>query len=124
MLNLARDSTSPLALILVGQTELWDRLSLHASAAIRQRIDIPCRVPYLDRAQTAADVQAHLTYAGTGTDHALFSDSALDALDRYSSGAARLIHKAATHALLDGAQNGHRVLDDAVVTRVIQGELA
>ena len=122
LLNLEMDSTSPLALILVGQTELWDRLSLQAYAAIRQRIDIQCRVPYLDRAQTAAYVHAHLTYAGT--DHALFADSALDALYRYSSGAARLINKAATHALLYGAQNGHRVLDDAVVTRVIQGELA
>lgn len=122
LLNVAMDSASPLALILVGQTELWDRLSRQAYAAIRQRIDVQCRVPYLDRAQTTAYVQAHLTYAGTT--QGIFADSALDAIYRYSSGAARLINKVATHALLYGAQNGHRVLDEPLVTRVVQGELA
>ena len=122
LLNVEMDSASPLALILVGQTELWDRLSRQAYAAIRQRIDVQCRVLYLDRAQTAAYVQAHLTYAGTT--QVIFADSALDAIYRYSSGAARLINKVATHALLYGAQNGHRVLDEPLVTRVIPGELA
>ena len=50
------DSASPLALILVGQMEWRDRLRLQAYAAIRQGIDGPCRVPYLDRAQTVAYV--------------------------------------------------------------------
>ena len=122
LLNQAMDAASPLALTLVGQTELWDRLSLQAYAAIRQRIDLQCRVPYLDRAQTAAYVQAHLTYAGTT--QAIFADAAVDTIYQYSSGAARLINKVATHALLYGAQNGHRVLEAPLVTRVIQGELA
>ena len=122
LLNQAMDAASPLALILVGQTELWDRLSRQAYAAIRQRIDLQCRVPYLDRAQTAAYLQAHLTYAGTA--QAIFADAAVDTIYQYSSGAARLINKVATHALLYGAQNGHRVLDAPLVTRVIQGELA
>ena len=122
LLNQAMDAASPLALILVGQTELWDRLGLQAYAAIRQRIDLQCRVPYLDRAQTAAYVQAHLTYAGTA--QAIFADAAVDTIYQYSSGAARLINKVATHALLYGAQTGHRVLDAPLVTRVIQGELA
>lgn len=122
LLNLEMDSASPLALILVGQTELWERLSLQAYAAIRQRIDVQCRVPYLDRAQTAAYVQAHLTYAGTT--QAIFAEAALDAMYQYSGGAARLLNKVATHALLYGAQNGHRVVDAPLVTRVIHGELA
>jgi type II secretory pathway predicted ATPase ExeA len=122
LLNRNMDSASPLALILVGQTELWDRLERQAYAAIRQRIDVQCQVPYYDRAEVAAYVQAHLTYAGT--EQAIFSDQALDAIYRYSSGAARLINKVCTHSLLYGAQNGHRVIDEPIVTRVIQGELA
>ena len=70
------DSASPLALMLVGQTELWDQLSRQTCTVIRQRIDLQRRVPYLDHAQTAADIQAHLTYAGTT--QAIFEDSALD----------------------------------------------
>ena len=116
------DSESPMALILVGQNELWDRLGLQSYAAIRQRIAVPCRVPALDRAQTAAYVQAPLQYAGT--EQAIFSDQALDAIPRYATGAARLVNKACTHALLYGAQNGHRVIDEPMITRVIQGELA
>ncbi len=66
LLNQAMDTATPLALILVGQTELWDRLRRQAYAAIRRRIDdLPGRVPYLDQAPTAAYVPAHLTYAGT-----------------------------------------------------------
>lgn len=122
LLNQAMDAASPLALILVGHTELWDRRGLQAYAAIRQRIDLPYRVPYLDRAQTAAYLPAHLTYAGTA--QVIFAEAAVDAICRYSSGAARPINKVATHALLYGAQNGHRVLDAPLVTRVIQGELA
>lgn len=122
LLNLKMDSESPMALILVGQNELWDRLGLQSYAAIRQRIDVQCHVSALDRAQTAAYVQAHLQYAGT--EHAIFSDQALDAIHRYATGAARLVNKACTHALLYGAQNGHRVIDEPIITRVIQGELA
>lgn len=121
LLNRNMDSTSPLALILVGQTELWDRLERQAYAAIRQRIDVQCRLPYYDRAEVGAYIQAHLTYAGT--EQGIFSDQALDAIYRYSSGAARLINKVCTHSLLYGAQNGHRVIDEPIVTRVIQGEL-
>ena len=41
-------------LILVGQSELWDRLNLQAYAAIRQRIDLQRKLPHYDRAQTGA----------------------------------------------------------------------
>ena len=42
MLNYKFDSESPMALVLAGQTELWDRkLKLQRYAAIRQRIDRP-----------------------------------------------------------------------------------
>ena len=33
-----------MTLKLVGQSELWDRLQLQAYAAIRQRIDIQCKI--------------------------------------------------------------------------------
>ena len=122
LLNLKMDSESPMALILVGQNDLWDRLGLQSYAAIRQRIAVPCRVPALDRAQGAAYVQAHLQSAGT--EPAIFSDQALDAIHRYASGAARLVNKVCPHALRYGAQNGHRVIDGPIITRVIQGELA
>lgn len=52
LLNYRFDSMSPMALILAGQTELWDKLRLQRYAAVRQRIDINCVLPHFDRAET------------------------------------------------------------------------
>jgi type II secretory pathway predicted ATPase ExeA len=51
LLNFKMDAQSPMALILVGQSELWDRLRLQSFAAIRQRIDIQFKLGHYDRAQ-------------------------------------------------------------------------
>jgi len=118
LLNFKMDAQSPMALILVGQSELWDRLNLQAYAAIRQRIDLQC----YDRAQTGEYIRRHLAYAGAEQD--IFTDGAIDDIYRFSSGAARLINKACTHTLIYGAQNKHRIIDDHMVKRVIQGELS
>ncbi|MDU2210145.1 MAG: type II secretory pathway protein [Eubacterium sp.] len=109
-------------LILVGQNELWDRLTLQSYAAIRQRIDLQCKLPHFDRSQTQAYIQKHLAYAGASQD--IFSEVAIDDIYRYSGGAARLINKACTHCLMYGFQNKHRIIDDHMVKRVIQGELS
>lgn len=122
LLNFKMDAISPMALILVGQSELWQKFQLQAYAAIRQRIDLQCKLPHLDRAQVGEYVIRHLAYAGAG--HDIFSDNAVDEIFRFSSGAARLINKVCTHCLLYGAQNGRRIIDDHMVKFVVQGELA
>lgn len=122
LLNFKMDAQSPMALILVGQSELRERLQLQAYAAIRQRIDLQCKLPHYDRAQTEAYIGRHLAYAGADRD--VFTDGAIDDIYRFSSGAARLINKLCTHCLIYGAQNKHRIIDDHMVKRVIQGELS
>ena len=91
LLNFKMDSESPMALILVGQSELRERLKLQAYSAIRQRIDLTCTMTHLDRAQTQGYVNQHLIYAGV--EREIFSDSALSEIFQFSSGAARLINK-------------------------------
>lgn len=122
LLNFRMDSQSPMALILVGQSELWDRLQLQSYAAIKQRIDIQCKLSHYDRSQTGEYIKRHLIYAGT--DHEIFSDNAVESIFRYSGGSARLINKVCTHCLLYGSQNGKRIIDDHIVKLVIQGELS
>ena len=121
LLNFKMDAESPMTLILVGQSELWDKLQLQAYAAIRQRIDLQCKLPHLDRSQVGEYIQRHLAYAGAG--HDIFTDTAVDEIFKFSSGTARLINKVCTHCLLYGAQNGKRIIDDHMVKLVIQGEL-
>jgi type II secretory pathway predicted ATPase ExeA len=122
LLNFKMDAQSPMALILVGQSELWDRLNLQAYAAIRQRIDLQCKLTHYDRAQTGDYIRRHMMFAGA--EHDIFTVGAIDDIYRFSSGAARLINKVCTHCLMYGSQNKHRIVDDHMVKRVIQGELS
>ena len=122
LLNFRMDAQSPMALILVGQSELWDRFQQQAYAAIRQRIDLQCKLPHFDRSQVGEYMKRHLAYAGADRD--IFSDGAIDEVFRFSAGAARLVNKVCTHCLLYGSQNGRRIIDDHMVKLVIQGELA
>ena len=122
LLNFRMDAQSPMALILVGQSELWEKLQLQAYAAIRQRIDLQCKLHHYDRSQVGEYMKRHLAYAGA--DHDIFSDSAIDEIFRFSSGAARLVNKVSTHCLIYGSQNGRRIIDDHMVKLVVEGELA
>ena len=62
--NYKFDPMSPMALVLAGQTELWDKPRLQRYAAVRQRIGINCILPHLDRAETENYIHSHLKYAG------------------------------------------------------------
>jgi len=119
LLNFKMDAESPITLILVGQSELWDKLQLQTYAAIRQRIDLQYKLPHLDQAQVGEYIERHLTYAGGK--HDIFTDTAIDEIYKFSSGIARLINKVCTHCLLYGSQNGKKLIDDHIVKLVIQG---
>ncbi|GAB3797674.1 ExeA family protein [Virgibacillus kimchii] len=122
LLNFKMDAESPMALILVGQSELWDRLRLQSFAAIRQRIDLQCKLPHYDRAQVGGYIQKHLTEVGAQSD--IFTDAAIHEVFQFSNGTPRLINKICTHCLIYGAQNKQKLIDDHMVKLVIEGELS
>ena len=121
LLNYRMDSMNPMALILVGQNELWDKLKLQRYAAVRQRIDLKCELPQLDRSQLEAYIAAHLRYAGCSQE--IFTDTALDEIYTYSNGAPRAINKVCTHSLICAANRGKKLIDEHLVKTVIAGEL-
>ena len=121
LLNYRMDSFSPMALILAGQSELWERLKLNAFAAIRQRIDIKCELHAFDRAALESYIRSHLAFAGTVAE--IFTEKAFDEIYNYSMGSARLTNKACTHCLMLAAQQGRKIVDDYLVRDVIDGEL-
>ncbi len=121
LLNYKFDSMSPMALVLVGQTELWDKLKLQRYAAVRQRIDINCVLPHLDRSETELYIQSHLKYAG-GLDN-MFTDKALDEIYRESTGICRTINRIARNCLIYSYQQQRRIIDDRIVKYVIEHEM-
>ncbi|MCE7791514.1 AAA family ATPase [Salipaludibacillus sp. CUR1] len=120
LLNVNMDAMSPMALLLVGQSELWDRLKLQAFSAIRQRIDLQYKFPHYDRSEVEAYIQASLNYAEAGSE--IFSSAAIEEIYHFSSGTPRIINKLCTHCLIYGAQTGKRIIDDHMVKDIINGE--
>lgn len=122
LLNYRFDSMSPMALILVGQTELWEeKLRLRRYAAVRQRIDINCVLPSLDRAETEKYIHSHLAYAGCGQE--LFTAHAMDEIFKISAGIPRVINRICEKALMYGFQQQYRLIDDHVITFVSEHEM-
>ena len=120
-LNYRFDSMSPMALVLIGQTELWDKLRLQRYAAVRQRIDLSCILPHLDRAETECYIQSHLEYAGGRQD--IFTDKAVDEIYRESTGIPRRINRICDRCLMYASQQGKRLTDEHQVKFVVEHEM-
>lgn len=122
LLNYRFDSTSPLALVLVGQTELWDeRLKLQRYTAIRQRVDVCCTLPHLDRSESEHYVHSHLEYAGGVQD--VFTDKAMDIIHSASTGIPRMINRICDKSLIYAFQKQKRLIDDHMAQYVLEHEL-
>lgn len=92
LLNFKVDAQSPMALIRRPERTVGSPESA-GICRIRQRIDLQCKLPHFDRAQTGEYIKSYLAYAGT--EHGIFSDGSNDDIYRFSSGAARLINRSA-----------------------------
>ena len=121
LLNYKFDSMSPMSLVLVGQTELWDKLRLQRYAAVRQRIDINCVLPHLDRAETGKYIQSHLDYAGGRQD--IFTERAIDDVYKESTGIPRRINRICEKSLMYASQQGKRLIDEHLVRYTIDHEM-
>lgn len=121
LLNYRFDAMSPMALVLVGQSELWDKLKLQRYAAVRQRIDMNCVLPHLDRSETDIYIQSHLRYAEGRQD--LFTDKAIDDIYRESSGIPRSINRIAEKCLMYAFQQNKRLIDEHMVRYVVDHEM-
>lgn len=122
LLNYRFDSMSPMALILVGQNELWEeKLRLRRYAAVRQRIDINCVLPRLDRSETENYIHAHLDYAGC--EQEIFTSRAIDEIFRISAGTMRVVNRICEKALMYGCQQHRHLIDNQDITFVSEHEM-
>ncbi len=122
LLNYRFDSMSPMALVLVGQTELWDtKLKLQRYAAVRQRIDMYCVLPHLDRSETERYIRSHLSYSGC--EQELYTEKAIDEIYRASTGIPRMINRICEKSLMYGFQQQKRLIDDYMIKYVVEHEM-
>lgn len=121
LMNTHMDSKSPMALIIVGQQELWSKLQLQNYTAIRQRIDIHGKLTCFDKSEVKEYIDHQLKYAGCSSD--IFTEKAIDEIYQYSKGSARLVNKVCTSSLIYGCQNKNRLIDDHIIKMIIECEL-
>ena len=122
LLNYRFDSSSPMGLILVGQTELWDqKLRLQSYSAIRQRIDMNIVLNRLDRAETGKYITAHMAYAGIKQD--LFTSGAEEEIFKISAGIPRMINRICEKTLMYAYQQQKRLIDEHMVRFVADHEM-
>ena len=122
LLNYRFDSMSPMAVVLVGQTELWEnKLKLQRYAAVRQRIDMYCTLPHLDRSETEQYIASHMDYSGCTQE--VFTAKALDEIHKASAGIPRMVNRICEKALMYAFQNQKRLIDDYMIKFVIEHEM-
>lgn len=118
--NFHVDSLSPLALILVGQPELRDRLRLRTLEAISQRITTRYHLTGLSLEELREYIHHHLKVAGE--DRQIFSDAALKKIYTQTRGILRITNNLCTECLLDAVSRKQQLVDEESVERVIDDQ--
>jgi type II secretory pathway predicted ATPase ExeA len=121
LLNSEFDSASPLSLVLVGQTELWDKLRLQRYTAITQRIDMNIVLKPMDHSETGLYIRSHLAYASG--DSEIFTPGAEEEIYKVSSGIPRMINRICEKSLMYSAQQKKKLIDEHVVRYVAEHEM-
>jgi type II secretory pathway predicted ATPase ExeA len=111
--NFQLDDRNLLALVLIGQTELKERLERRPYRALRQRIGMLYHLGSLDEGETGAYVAHRLKVAGR--DAVLFEPEAIAALYRHSGGMPRLINIIAGNALIEGFGRGAETIGPGII---------
>jgi type II secretory pathway predicted ATPase ExeA len=115
--NFSMDSTSPMALCLVGQPELRAKLRLRAFEAISQRVNLRYHLTGLPEPETKAYIHHHVKVAGVS--HHLFSAEAIQLIHQFTKGIPRRINNLATACLLAGFAEQKNLIDEATVRKAV-----
>jgi len=117
LLNDEMDSASPLTLVLLGQPDLAQKLRFAPYEALRQRIAVRFHLKPFDLEETAGYLKHHLHVAGYQGQ--LFSDGFIARVYDHSKGVPRKINNFSRNALLLGATENKKVLDETDLKRVL-----
>jgi type II secretory pathway predicted ATPase ExeA len=114
--NFQLDDRNLIAIVLVGQPELRERLRHRTYRALTQRIGVAFDLPPLAPQDARAYFAHRLQVAGAS--RALFSEEAIERLHQAAAGIPRLLNQLATQALLEGMARGAKQVDAAIVESV------
>ena len=114
--NLETANGKLLQIVLVGQPELRDKLSLPGMRQLNQRIAVRFHLTALGHADSSRYVMHRLQVAGAGS-RISFTPRAMRLIHRYSGGLPRRVNLLCDRALLTAFVQDTRQVDGAVVRR-------
>jgi type II secretory pathway predicted ATPase ExeA len=118
--NFQLDDRNLIAVVLVGQPELRERLRHRTFRALTQRIGAQFHLTPLDAADSRAYLEHRLAVAGARSP--VFTPEAMARLHAGAGGVPRVLNHLATQALIEGMARGVRTVDEAVVATVVEGQ--
>ncbi len=114
LLNYQLNDRNLVTLLLVGQDDLWSRVSQMPQLA--DRFAVKCRLQEFDLEQTTTYIRHRLEHFGG--DPATFSDDALQLINESSKGIPRRINNLCDLALLMGFQRELKVIGPSIVKTI------
>jgi type II secretory pathway predicted ATPase ExeA len=116
--NFQLDDRNLLSLVLIGQSELRDRLDRRQYRALRQRISMQFHLGPLDEEETREYVKHRLRTAGR--EQPLFEAGAVSLLFEESGGVPRRINIIAGNALIEGFGRGAETIGPDIIESVVK----
>jgi general secretion pathway protein A len=114
LLNYQLNDRNLVTLLLVGQDDLWNRVSKMPQLA--QRFAVKCRLQEFDLEQTTTYITHRLELCGGSRE--IFSEQALEAIHRNSAGIPRRINNLCDLALLMGSQQQVEVIGPELIESI------
>jgi len=114
--NFQMDDRNLVAIVLVGQPELRERLRHRAYRALKQRIGVSFDIVPLAAGDTRDYLAHRLAVAGGA--RPVFTEDAVARLHAASGGVPRVLNQLATQALIEGMARGAAIVDGAVAEAV------
>lgn len=115
--NFQLDDRNLIAIVLVGQPELRERLKHRAYRALTQRIGAFFHLEPLSADDAVAYVQHRLAVAGAT--RPVLSEGAIRRLHAAAGGIPRVLNHLATQALLEGMARGVSIVDEEVAAAAV-----
>ena len=115
------DSGSPMALVLCGQEELWQKLGMERCQAIAQRIDYVGRLSPLSQEDAVKYIGAQISSAGFKSNP--FTDEAAARIAERSGRVPRIINKICMHCLIHAITKGKEVIGPDMVKAILDNEI-
>jgi len=116
--NLETDTAKLLQIVLVGQPELRETLSLPELRQLRQRISVNCRISPLTREETEEYILHRLEIAGN-REAVKFADGCIDTIYHFCKGIPRLVNIICNFLMLTAFMEQTKTIDSAMVKDIV-----